>query len=86
MTREEMLGVLVRALDEVSSVLDNGNIRERLAKGADVAIEELELSSLVTLDWGLAIETAINIEIDAAELTAFYTLNELAAHLAQRTS
>jgi acyl carrier protein len=86
MTKDEARAVLVRTLIEVAGVLDNSDIGPKLASGENMRIEELDMESLSILEWGLAIEEETGIEIDTTELKAFSTLDELAAHLARRTS
>jgi acyl carrier protein len=85
MTNEEVREILVRTLGDVAGVLDNTDIGARLVRGENVRIAEMEIESLSVLDWGLAIERETGLEIDTAELKAFDTLFELAAHLAKRT-
>jgi acyl carrier protein len=85
MTNEEVREILVRTLGDVAGVLDNTDIGARLVRGENVRIAEMEIESLSVLDWGLAIERETGLEIDTAELKAFDTLDELAAHLAKRT-
>lgn len=86
MTTGEVREILVRTLGDVAGVFDNGDIGPRLARGENLRIEELEMESLAVLDWGLAIERETGLEVDTVELKAFNTLDELAAHLAKRTS
>ena len=84
MTTEEVRKILITTLGDVVGIRDNGSVAPRLARGENVGIDELEIESLGLLDWAFAIEQETGIDIDSIELRSFHTLDELAAHLAQR--
>lgn len=85
MTKEEARALLVSTLHDASGALDNGSLSPRLNDpNGEIRIEELEIDSLTTIEWGMKIEEQAGIEIDPAVLKEFETLGELAAHLAAK--
>jgi acyl carrier protein len=85
MTFEQARGQLISALHLTAGVLDCKTIAGKLAEG-NVALAELELDSLVAMEFCLELENSTGVRLDLDDLASNPSVDDLARLLAVRAS
>ncbi len=75
---------VVGALDKCTGALNVPDHARPMLTGQDFDLTRLEMDSLTVMEFILALETDLDLEIDADEIDQQPTLNGLVAHLEAR--
>jgi acyl carrier protein len=83
MTKAEIRGAIVRALDQTLAISNDANVMPRMGDPAgDIRFDELEFDSLSAAEIALTIENETGYVCDLGDFLAFPSVQSLAAHIA----